>query len=104
VVWVVDSDGEFATTLPFRTGLPRPVVGDGGLLALAWHPRFDRFGAPQVTRRLPRPQAGRWAAHDWQLWMAGKALVAAAVGASRSRPTLRARWPKPSSMAARAWP
>ena len=25
VVWVVDSDGEFATTLPYRTALPRPV-------------------------------------------------------------------------------
>jgi ABC transporter substrate binding protein (PQQ-dependent alcohol dehydrogenase system) len=83
VVWVVDSDGEFATTLPFRTGLPRPVVGDGGLSALAWHPRFDRFGAPQVTRRLAKAAGRPMSAHDWQLWIAGKALVAAAVGASR---------------------
>ncbi len=83
VVWVVDSDGEFATTLPFRTGLPRPVVGDGGLSALAWHPRFERFGAPQVTRRLSKSAGRPMAAHDWSLWIAGKALVAAAVGAAR---------------------
>jgi ABC transporter substrate binding protein (PQQ-dependent alcohol dehydrogenase system) len=83
VVWVFDSDGEFATTLPFRTGLPRPVVGDGGLSALAWHPRFDRFGAPQVTRRLAKAAGRPMGAHDWSLWIAGKALVAAAVGASR---------------------
>ena len=83
VVWVVDSDGEFATLLPFRTALPRPVVGDGGLSALAWHPRFDRFGAPQVTRRLAKAAGRPMGAHDWSLWIAGKALVAAAVGAAR---------------------
>ena len=38
VVWVVDSDGEFALTLPYRTALPRPVVGDAGLVAVAWSP------------------------------------------------------------------
>ena len=50
-VWVVDSDGEFARSLPYRTVLPRPVVGDAGLVALGWQSRFDRFGAPQVSRR-----------------------------------------------------
>jgi ABC transporter substrate binding protein (PQQ-dependent alcohol dehydrogenase system) len=83
VVWVVDSDGEFATALSFRTGLPRPVVGDGGLSALAWHPRFERFGAPQVTRRLAKAAGRPMAAHDWSLWIAGKALVAAATGAAK---------------------
>ncbi len=39
VVWVVDSDGEFARSLPYRTVLPRPVVGDAGLTAVAWHPQ-----------------------------------------------------------------
>ena len=84
VVWVVDSDGEFASTLSFRTALPRPVVGDAGLSALAWHPRFDRFGAPQVTRRLSKAAGRPMSAHDWSLWIAGKALVAAAVGAAKN--------------------
>jgi ABC transporter substrate binding protein (PQQ-dependent alcohol dehydrogenase system) len=81
VVWVVDSDGEFAQLLPYRTALPRPVVGDGGLVALAWSSRFDRFGAPQVSRRLLKEAGRRMEAHDWSAWMAGKALVAAAVAA-----------------------
>jgi ABC transporter substrate binding protein (PQQ-dependent alcohol dehydrogenase system) len=82
-VWVVDSDGEFAQALPYRTALPRPVVGDGGLVALAWSSRFDRFGAPQVSRRLLKEAGRRMEAHDWSAWMAGKALVAAAVAAPK---------------------
>ena len=83
VVWVVDSDGEFALTLPYRTALPRPVVGDAGLVAVAWSPRFERFGAPQVTRRLSKATGRPMDAHDWPAWMAGKALVAAAVAAPK---------------------
>jgi ABC transporter substrate binding protein (PQQ-dependent alcohol dehydrogenase system) len=83
VVWVVDSDGEFALSLPYRTALPRPVVGDGGLVAVAWSPRFERFGAPQVTRRLVKAAGRPMGAHDWPAWMAGKALVAAAVAAPK---------------------
>lgn len=81
VVWVVDSDGEFARSLPYRTVLPRPVVGDAGLTALAWHPQFERFGAPQVTRRFARGAAGGrlMQSADWSAWMAGKALAAAAM-------------------------
>ncbi|MBP6675050.1 MAG: hypothetical protein KA185_07225 [Vitreoscilla sp.] len=80
VVWVVDSDGEFARSLPYRTVLPRPVVGDAGLTALAWHPQFERFGAPQVTRRFARGAGGRlMQSADWSAWMAGKALAAAAM-------------------------
>ena len=78
VVWVVDSDGEFAASLPYRTALPRPVVGDGGLVAVAWSQKFDRFGAPQVTRRLTKAAGRPMGAHDWPAWLAGKALVSAA--------------------------
>jgi len=78
VVWVVDSDGEFGRALPYRTVLPRPVVGDAGLAALAWHPQFDRFGAPQVSRRFTRTAQRLMSAADWSAWMAGKALAAAA--------------------------
>ena len=81
VVWVVDSDGEFARGLPFRTALPRPVVGDGGLFALAWHAQFERFGAPQVVRRFARAHGRAMTDRDWASWMAGRALVAAALAA-----------------------
>ena len=81
VVWVVDSDGEFARGLPYRTALPRPVVGDAGLVALGWHASFERFGAPQVSRRFAKAAGRAMGGSDWAAWMAGKALVAAAVAA-----------------------
>lgn len=82
-VWVVDSDGEFARALPYRTVLPRPVVGDAGLVALAWHAQFERYGAPQVSRRFAKAAKRPMTAHDWAAWMAGKALAAAAVAAPK---------------------
>ncbi|MFO1273246.1 MAG: branched-chain amino acid ABC transporter substrate-binding protein [Rubrivivax sp.] len=82
-VWVVDSDGEFAASLPYRTLLPRPVVGDGGLVALAWHRSFERYGAPQVSRRFAKTAKRPMTAIDWAAWMAGKALVGAAVAAPK---------------------
>ena len=82
-VWVVDSDGEFARTLPYRTALPRPVVGDAGLAALAWHAQFERFGAPQVVRRFAKAAQRPMTAHDWAAWVAGRALVAAAIAAPK---------------------
>jgi ABC transporter substrate binding protein (PQQ-dependent alcohol dehydrogenase system) len=81
VVWVVDSDGEFARTLPYRTALPRPVVGDAGLTALGWHAQFERYGAPQVSRRFAKAAGHPMVAQDWAAWMAGKALAATAVAA-----------------------
>ncbi len=81
-VWVVDSDGEFARSLPYRTALPRPVVGDAGLVALAWASSFDRFGAPQVSRRFAKVAGRPMSGQDWAAWLAGKALVGAAVAAA----------------------
>ncbi len=77
-VWVVDSDGEFARSLPYRIVLPRPVVGDGGLVALGWHAQFERFGAPQVSRRFAKAAKRPMTDRDWAAWMGGKALVAIA--------------------------
>ena len=82
-VWVVDSDGEFARSLPYRTVLPRPVVGDAGLVAVAWHTQFERFGAPQVSRRFAKTHKRPMTAHDWAAWMAGKALTTMASAAPK---------------------
>ena len=85
-VWVIDSDGEFARSLPYRTTLPRPVVGDAGLVALAWHAQFERYGAPQVSRRFAKATQRAMTAHDWAAWMAGKALAAVAAAAPKGPP------------------
>jgi ABC transporter substrate binding protein (PQQ-dependent alcohol dehydrogenase system) len=86
-VWVVDSDGEFARSLPYNTAQARPVVGDAGMVALAWEAHFDRFGAPQVTRRFTKVAKRAMTDFDWAAWMAGKAVVAAAMATTtQSRP------------------
>lgn len=110
-VWVVDTDGEFARTLPYRTVLPRPVVGDAGLVALAWHAQFERFGAPQVSKRFARATKRAMTAHDWTAWLAGKALVAIAVAQPKgpnaawqqALPKLQLDGSKGVSMSFRAW-
>lgn len=85
-VWVVDSDGEFARGLPYRTVLPRPVVGDAGLVALGWHAQFERFGAPQVSRRFAKAYKRPMTDHDWAAWLGGKTLVALATGTPKGTP------------------
>jgi ABC transporter substrate binding protein (PQQ-dependent alcohol dehydrogenase system) len=84
VAWVVDSDGEFARTLPYRTALPRPVVGDGGLTAQAWAPNFERFGAPQLARRFARNAKRPMTGHDWAAYMATKAVLQAALANAKA--------------------
>lgn len=75
VVWVVDSDGEFARGVPYRTVLPRPVVGSAGLVAEAWHSSWERHGAPQLNRRFRKAANRVMAAEDWAAWMATKAIL-----------------------------
>lgn len=79
VVAVMDSEGEFARTVPYATQWPRPVVGASGLVAAAWHPQWERNGGPQLSRRFfkmaQRPMQG----HDWAAWAAGRAVAAVLV-------------------------
>jgi ABC transporter substrate binding protein (PQQ-dependent alcohol dehydrogenase system) len=84
--WVIDSDGEFARGLPYNTALARPVVGDAGLVALAWSAQFERFGGPQVSRRFAKSAKRSMTGHDWASWMAGKALVALATAQTKLDP------------------
>ncbi|RQP25625.1 ABC transporter substrate-binding protein [Piscinibacter terrae] len=84
VVWVVDSDGEFARSLPYRASLPRPVVGDAGLVALAWAPYFERYGAPQLAHRFERAAHRPMLDNDWAAWMAAKTVVQAALSRPQS--------------------
>lgn len=97
VVWVVDSDGEFARALPYRTVLPRPVVGDAGLVALGWHAQFERFGAPQVSRRFAKATKRAMTDLDWAAWMGGKTLVTLAAAEPKGP---NAAWAKALAKAA----
>lgn len=77
VIVVLDSDGEFARGLPYRSQLPRPVVGAEGLVAQAWHWSWERYGAPQLESRFEAKTARRMTSYDWAAWVAVKAVVEA---------------------------
>ena len=82
-VWVVDADGEFARTLPYNIQSARPVVGDAGLVAVGWHAQYERYGAPQVSRRFAKAYKRPMTQQDWASWMAGKAVSQAVGGLTK---------------------
>jgi ABC transporter substrate binding protein (PQQ-dependent alcohol dehydrogenase system) len=85
VIWVVDGDGEFARSVPYRTVLPRPVVGSAGLVAEGWHASWERYGAPQLNRRFKKAEGRPMAAADWAAWMATKSIIEVALKLPESR-------------------
>jgi ABC transporter substrate binding protein (PQQ-dependent alcohol dehydrogenase system) len=78
-LWVIDSDGEFARSIPYRLSQPRPVVGDAGLVPVAWDPRFERYGAPQVSKAFAKQFRRAMTGHDWAAWLTGRLLVSTLV-------------------------
>jgi ABC transporter substrate binding protein (PQQ-dependent alcohol dehydrogenase system) len=84
VVAVMDSDGEFARGLPYATQWPRPVVGANGLMAVAWHPQWERNGGPQLSRRFAKIASRPMTGQDWAAWMAVRAVVAALVASPKA--------------------
>ena len=74
-VVVLDSAGEFARDLPYRTVLPRPVVGSNGLTAQAWSPWYERHGAPQLNRRFFKRTKRVMGSYDWAAWLATRAIA-----------------------------
>jgi ABC transporter substrate binding protein (PQQ-dependent alcohol dehydrogenase system) len=89
-VWVVDADGEFARDVPYRTNLPRPVVGSAGLVAEAWQTSWERYGAPQLSRRFKKVTNRSMAGADWAAWIAAKAIIDVAIKFPEAREHRRA--------------
>ena len=85
-VVVADADGEFARGVPFHTILPRPVLGGDGIVAQAWQPRFERFGAPQLSRRFMKANGRPMSGWDWSTWMAMKSITQALVDGKDASP------------------
>ena len=84
VIFVADSVGEFASTVPYRTSEPRPVVGSAGLVATAWHWAWERGGAPQLNARFEYQADRRMGASDWAAWVSVRAVVQAVLRAPSS--------------------
>lgn len=75
-VFVADSDFDFARQVPYRTVLPRPVVGSIDLEPTAWHWTWEHNGAPQVNSRFDKRSGGRhMEGPDWAAWIAVKMIV-----------------------------
>ena len=77
VVFVADTDGEFARDVPYQTVRPRLVVGTEGLAASSWHWAWERHGAPQLENRFEKRAKRPMRAVDWAAWASVKAVVEA---------------------------
>ena len=75
VVFVADTDGEFAREVPYYTVKPQLVVGTEGLAAVAWHWSWERHGAPQLEGRFQKQAQRSMTGVDWSAWMAVKAIA-----------------------------
>jgi len=79
VVFLADHAGDFARLLPYNTALPRPIIGAAGLVATAWHPYWERQGAPQLNHRFEKAANHPMSERDWSTWVAVRAIVEASV-------------------------
>jgi ABC transporter substrate binding protein (PQQ-dependent alcohol dehydrogenase system) len=89
VVVAADESQVFATYLPYRTWLPRPVAGSAGLMPTSWDPSHDQWGANQLQNRFVAMFHRRMTARDMQAWMAARMIgEAASHGATDAKATL----------------
>ncbi len=74
VLVVSDVRDAFGQYLPYRTWLPRPVVGTHGLVPLAWHRSLEQWGGTQMQNRFT-DFSGRWMTErDYAAWVAVRAV------------------------------
>lgn len=78
VLVIADEQGQIGDSLEYRTWKPRPVIGTQGLVATAWHPTHEQWGAIQIQNRF-REKAGRWMnERDYAAYLAVRAIGEAA--------------------------
>jgi ABC transporter substrate binding protein (PQQ-dependent alcohol dehydrogenase system) len=78
VVVAADESQVFASYLPYRTWLPRPVAGSAGLMPTSWDASHDQWGANQLQNRFVALFHRRMTARDMQAWMAARMIGEAA--------------------------
>ena len=78
VVVVIDEQRQFGDLVPYRTWLPRPVVGSAGLRPTGWDRTHEAWGALQLQNRF-RDLSGRsMTEKDYSAWLAVRAIGEAA--------------------------
>jgi ABC transporter substrate binding protein (PQQ-dependent alcohol dehydrogenase system) len=84
VLVVADETSAFGDYLEGRTARPRPVAGTQGLVATAWSPVSEQWGATQLQSRFAKQAGRRMGALDYAAWVAVWSIGEAAI---RSRST-----------------
>lgn len=82
VVLVVDEDQAFADYFPYRTWVPRPIVGSTGLVPSSWHPALEQWGGTQFQNRFKQLAGRSIRPLDYDAWIATRVIGEAA---SRTR-------------------
>lgn len=77
VIYIADSQGEFARNIPYQTLKPNLIVGSEGIAASTWHWSWDRYGAPQLEKRFEKKAKRPMTNPDWAAWMAIKTIATA---------------------------
>lgn len=78
VLIVADEANQFGDYLPYRTWLPRPVAGTQGLIATAWHPAHEQWGALQLNSRFVKHAKRYMTEIDYGAWLAVRIIGEAA--------------------------
>lgn len=86
LVFVADTRGEFGRYVPYGTQLPRPVIGSVGLTSVSWHWAMERDGATQVSSRFDKQTGRRMSGPDWNVWIAVKSVIQAALKSGKTAP------------------
>jgi ABC transporter substrate binding protein (PQQ-dependent alcohol dehydrogenase system) len=78
VLVVADEQGLFGEYLAYRTWLSRPIIGTQGLIATAWHPTHDLWGAAQIQHRFYYLAKRTMEEQDYGAYLAVRAIGEAA--------------------------
>lgn len=78
VVIVVDELLQFSDYFPYRTWIPRPIVGSAGMSATSWHPALELWGGTQFQNRFRRLNNRIMRPLDYDAWLAVRAVGEAA--------------------------
>lgn len=83
ILLVADTWRRFGPYFPYRTFRPRPVAGSAGLVATAWHPLHEQWGAVQLQHRFQKLAGRPMKPEDYAAWLAVRAIGEAAFRTKR---------------------
>ncbi len=86
VVVVADEGELFGEYFPYRTWIPRPVIGTAGLVATPWHPAIELWGGTQFQNRFKRLAGRTMRPLDYNVWVAVRSVGEAATRTNTNDP------------------